>query len=120
MILKTKYWIALLSVLLFLCLLISGLTLGNGEAAARARITSDGEVVGTVDLFVDQEFTVETGGGYNVVTVKDGKIAVTEASCPDHYCMARGFCDSGAQIVCLPNKLVIEFLGEPEIDGAVG
>ena len=117
---KTKYWIALLSLVLVLCTLASFLFMGTGEDAHRAKITSDGRLVRIVDLSLDQEFTVETTTGYNIVTVKDGKIAVTEASCPDHYCMARGFCSKGAQIVCLPNKLVIDFLGEAEIDGAVG
>ena len=116
---KTKYWILALFLLLALCLGLTVLTMG-GEAASRARITSNGEVIRTVDLSFDQAFTVETEEGYNVVTVKDGKIAVTEASCPDHHCMARGFCNSGTQIVCLPNRLVIEFLGEAEIDGIVG
>ena len=117
---KTKYYIAILCLLLSLCIVASYFLLGSGPDAARAQITSDGELVRIVDLHMDQEFTVETDDGYNIVTVKDGKIAVTEASCPDHYCMARGFCSKGAQIVCLPNRLVIEFLGEAEIDGAVG
>ena len=116
---KTKYYIAILAVVLLICLGLTFLTMG-GEEASRAKITGDGRLVRIVDLAVDQEFTVETEDGYNVVTVKDGKIAVTEASCPDHYCMARGFCNNGAQIVCLPNRLVIEFLGEAEIDGIVG
>ena len=116
---KSKYWIALLAALLALCLGLSLFTLGGGDAS-RAQITSDGHLVRTVDLGIDQEFTVETENGYNVVTIKDGKIAVTEASCPDHYCMARGFCAGGSPIVCLPNRLVIEFLEEAEIDGIVG
>ena len=116
---KTKYWIMALALLLAVCVGLSFLTLG-GEVSSRARITSNGKEVRTVDLSFDQQFTVETEDGYNVVTVKDGRIAVTEASCPDHHCMARGFCNSGAQIVCLPNRLVIEFLGEAEIDGVVG
>jgi len=119
MILKTKYWIFLLVLLLAICMGFSLITL-TGEDASQAKIVSAGKVQRIVDLSVDQEFTVESDNGYNIVTVKDGKIAVTEASCPDHYCMQRGFCNSGAQIVCLPNKLVIEFLGEAEIDGVVG
>ena len=118
---KTKYWIALLGALLAVCLGISALVLLPGDAADYAEITSRGEVIRTVDLHVDQEFTVESeNGGYNIITVRDGKIAVTEATCPDHYCMHRGFCNSGTQIVCLPNRLVIHFLGEQEIDGVVG
>ncbi len=117
---KTKYWIAILAVALVLCGASSLFLLsGNGEAA-RAEIISEGKVVRTVDLYIDQEFEITTPTGRNVITVRDGKIAVTEANCPDHYCMDRGFCSGGTQIVCLPNRLVINFLGEQEIDGIVG
>ena len=116
---KTKFWIAILAALLLLCLGLSFLTMG-GDEAARARITSNGQLIRVVDLTVDQAFTVETEDGYNVVTVQDGKIAVTAADCPDHYCMKRGFCDGGSQIVCLPNRVIIKFLGEQQIDGVAG
>ena len=118
---KTGIWILLLIALLVACLGLSIPLLMPGEAAPHAEIVSDGQVLRTVDLRVNQEFTVDApNGGRNVVTVRDGKIAVTEASCPDHYCMHRGFCDSGAQIVCLPNRLVIRFVGTQEIDAVVG
>ena len=87
------------------------------DRARYAQITSKGQPVKTVDLMVDQEFTVD---GKNTVTVQDGKIAVTWADCPDHYCMKRGFCDGGTDIVCLPNRLVITFLGDQEVDAAIG
>ena len=93
---------------------------GNTAPAASAQVVSEGKVIRIADLAQEQEFTVEVDGGYNVITVKNGKIAVTAADCPDHYCVRQGFCNSGAQIVCLPHKLVITFLGETEIDGAVG
>ena len=118
---KTKYWITLFAALLALCLGLGSLLLLPGEEATHAKITREGKLLKTVDLRMDQTFTVESeNGGYNVITVRDGKIGVTEATCPDHYCMHRGMCSSGAQIVCLPNKLVITFVGEPEIDGVAG
>ena len=118
---KTKYWIAILAVILIICTLCSVLFLGSGKAATHASITSNGEPVRTVDLRIDQEFTVTLeDGNYNTVTVKGGKIAVTSASCPDQYCARRGFCDSGAQIVCLPNGLVITFTEAQDVDMAVG
>ena len=118
---KTKTWILLIALVLVLCLGLSIPLLVPGEAAAYAQITSNGTLLRTVDLAVDQEFTVTTeGGGRNVVTVKDGKIAVTDATCPDHYCMQRGFCHSGADIVCLPNRLVIHFTQEQGIDAVIG
>ena len=118
---KTKTWIVIFALILIVCLIASFSFLMPSEASDRAEITSHGLLVKTVDLHVDQEFTVDTeDGGYNVITVKDGKIGVTEASCPDHYCMKRGYCNGGTEIVCLPNRLVIRFLGEQEIDAIVG
>ena len=118
---KTKYWIMIFAVVLLACLGLSAMFFISGEEASYAEITREGKLLKTVDLRVDQTFTVEAeDGGYNIVTVKDGKIGVTEATCPDHYCMHRGMCSSGAQVVCLPNKLVITFVGEPEIDGVAG
>ena len=118
---KSRYWAVLLGVLLIGCAAFSLPFLLPSSPAARAEIKSDGQVIRIVPLSVDQEFTVDfPGGGTNTVTVKDGKIAVTHADCPDGYCMERGFCDAGTPIGCLPHKLVITFLGENEIDGAVG
>ena len=113
---KTRYWIILFTVIAAACICLS-LPIFSREEARFAQITSKGDVVRTVDLAIDQEFTVD---GKNTITVRDGKIAVTWADCPDHYCMKRGFCSGGTDIVCLPNRLVISFVGEQEIDAAVG
>ena len=110
---KTKYWLLGFAVLALVCVLCS-LPLLGGEDAQFAEIYSGGQLIKTVSLDIDQEFTVE---GKNTVTVRDGKIAVTWAQCPDQYCVKRGFRSSGGDIVCLPNKLVIRFTGPQEIDG---
>ncbi len=118
---KTRTWIILLSLMLLGCVLLSVFFLRPGESARFAEVLSDGRVVKTLDLNIDQSLVVTApNGGSNTITVKNGKIAVTEATCPDHYCMARGYCSSGAQIVCLPNRLVIRFLGEQEVDISLG
>ena len=117
---KTRGWIAILASILFVCIGLS-LFLMGGERAGRAEIASGGKVIRTVDLNIDQEFTVPSpDGGSNTVSVQDGKIAVTDATCPDHYCMQRGFCNSGTPIVCLPNRLVITFPDGESVDFAVG
>lgn len=117
---KTKYWILLLTVTLIICIGLSIPLLTAGEDAAFAEVISDGNLVSVVDLSVDQTFSVITPDGSNTITVKGGKIGVTEASCPDHYCMDRGMCSSGVQIVCLPNKLIIRFQGIQTVDAVVG
>ena len=113
---KTKYWLMIFGAVAAVCIALS-LPLLRQDQARFARITSKGAEVKTVDLMIDQEFTVD---GRNTVTVKDGKIAVTWADCPDHYCMKRGFCAGGTDIVCLPNRLVISFVGDQDVDAAVG
>lgn len=117
---KTKFWIGLVAALLVVSVGLSLWLLWPGEDAAYAEIWSEGKLLYTLPLTQDREVTVQTDRGTNVITIKDGKIAVTDADCPDHYCMDRGFCASGAQIVCLPNRLVIRFVGQQELDGVSG
>ena len=118
---KTKYWIALLAALLAVCLGLSIPLLLPGEDAMAAEIISNGKTVRTVNLMTDTEFTVPApNGGKNTGTVSGGRIGVTAATCPDHYCMDRGMCSTGVEIVCLPNKLVIRFLGSQSVDGISG
>ena len=117
---KSKYWILLFAALIIACGALSLWLFRPGEAAGFAEIWSDGTLIKKVSLQEDQTFTVKGEHGTNVITVFGGKIGVTEADCPDHYCMHRGMCDSGAQIVCLPNKLVIKFVGGDTVDGVVG
>ena len=117
---KSKYWAFLLAAVIILSAVASIPLLLPRQDAVWAELLSDGALIQTVNLNADQEFTVPCPGGYNTVTVKNGKIAVTEASCPDHYCMDRKFCNGGTPIVCLPNKLVIRFLDEQDIDAAAG
>lgn len=81
---------------------------------------SDGKLLYTLDLQTECTIQVNSQYGSNAIAVKDGKIAVIHADCPDGYCIARGWCSSGLQIVCLPNRLVIRFVGEEKVDGIVG
>ena len=116
---KNKYWILIFGALFALCLALVFFP-KNTAPAQTAQVVSEGKTIRILNLNTPQEFTIEVDGGYNTVTVKDGKVAVTSAAWPDQYCVRQGFCNSGKQIVCLPHKLVISFLGESEIDGAVG
>ncbi len=117
---KTRIWILLLALMLVLSAGLSLWLLWPRTDASFVEVWSDGELLCQLDLRVDRQITVEGKNGTNIVTVKDGKVAVTEADCPDHYCMDRGFCAGGAQIVCLPNRLVIRFTAGQEMDGVTG
>lgn len=117
---KTKYWIMLTSGVLVLCMALSLWLFRSGDPAGSVTVISEGKVLYTLPLSVDRTVKIATDRGINTVTVQNGKVAVTEADCPDGHCMARGFCDQGAQIVCLPNRLVLQFSADPAIDGISG
>ena len=117
---KTRTWILILTATLALCAAMSLWLLQPGKSADRIEVWSEGEKLYSLSLYKDQTVTVTTATGTNTVTIRNGAVAVTAANCPDHYCMQRGFCQGGADIVCLPNRLVIKFLGAQEIDGVVG
>ena len=100
---KTRTWILLLGGLLLAGLLF----LLRPPAEARfAEIWSDGELVCRVSLAEDQSILVESRYGTNTVTVSQGKIAVTQADCPNGECMQAGWQNGGRPIICLPHRLV--------------
>ena len=117
---KTKYWIGIHALLLIICLGLSLWLMGTSTSATHVQVRSEGKLLYTLVLAEDREVTVTTDRGSNVITVKEGKVAVTAASCPDHHCMKRGFCSGGAQIVCLPNRLVLSFTAEQDVDAVIG
>ncbi len=117
---KTKVWAAILAAVLVVTASLSlWICLPQGDAAF-VEVWSEGCLCHTLPLNVDTEITVVSRYGTNVVTVNGGKVAVTEADCPDGYCMERGWCSKGVQIVCLPNRLVLKFAGALELDGVSG
>ena len=117
---KTRYWILLLSCLLAGCIGLSLWISADTAPANAVEVRSEGKLLYTLPLNRDQTVTVETSHGFNIITVKDGKVAVTEADCPDRYCVRRGFCDGGTQIVCLPHRLVLKFTADSPLDGISG
>ena len=114
---KTRSWILMLLITALFCAVPGIFLLKPGEAALTAEVYSQGKLLKTVSLMQDQVFNVPgPEHGFNEITVKDGKIAVTSASCPDHHCMKRGFCCSGAPVICLPNSLEIRFVASSAPD----
>lgn len=117
---KTKTWIIMICILAVVCIGLSLFLLLPKERATAVKVISEGKVLQTLPLTEDTQFSVTSTQGTNVVSIQDGKVAVTQADCPDHYCMQRGWCSGGAQIVCLPNRLVLEFVGQTTVDGVAG
>lgn len=54
--------------------------------------------------------------------VKNGRIRLTKASCPDKICEKTGYIgSSGQSIICVPNKITVAVVGSDEsVDVTVG
>lgn len=78
-------------------------------------ISIDGKEQKRVELTdgLDEEFMLESSYGINKVVIHDGKIGIVEANCKDEICIKEGIIGKvGERIVCLPNRLIIEIVGE--------
>lgn len=104
---KTKYWILIFTAIVLLCGIFC-VFLFRAAPAPSASIYLDGKLYRTVSLSQDQVIEIDTEYGHNTVTVADGKLSVTNADCPDGYCMTKPK-SGGAPIICLPHRLVIKF-----------
>ena len=111
----------------------AALTLSHNAAGSDARviIESGGKLYATYPLFEDRTVVVPAPGAqqtaddpdmydpgkannvpgydvYNIVTIADGKVSVTEATCKNQVCVHHGEISmAGESIVCLPNRMVV-------------
>lgn len=118
---KTKHWIIIIAIALAASLGLGAWLLLGQQEKHYVTVIQDGKITMTLDLSKDRVLTLTSAnGGSNTVEVKDNKVAVTSATCPDHICMSMGWCDSGMPIACLPNGLILTFTEDPGLDGAAG
>lgn len=84
-------------------------------------ITVDKKEYKVIDLKNEQEFDITTKYGINKILVKDEEIYIKSATCPDKLCVRHGkLHNKYDSIVCLPNRVVIEYRNETDIDAVSG
>ena len=86
----------------------------NTNADTATVVIRDGEQ-NVYELPLDQDATktVTTDLGTNLIEIKDGRVHVEEADCPNQDCVRQGWIDAaGQQIVCLPHKLTVDIVDE--------
>ncbi len=110
---KTLICIILVLVLAIASIASVAIIRSQGVDHPIAEITQHGQVIKTIDLtqvHEAYEFNISNpNGSYNMVRVEPGKIAIIDASCPDHVCVNTGYIsDSLVPITCLPNELIIK------------
>ena len=85
-------------------------------------VTVNGEEVYKTSIHKDQVYKIPEKNGTNIMQIKDGKVTMKKADCPDQICADHKAIEkSGETIVCLPHKVVIEIKSEKgkeqELDG---
>ncbi len=98
-----------------LCAVVCWYVYSSGSSGSYAAVTVNGQAYGTYSLAEDQEIDIDSEYGHNRLTVSGGRILMTEASCPDGYCLNQhkkngGMKDSNQTIVCLPNRVAVSIL----------
>lgn len=90
------------------------------KEGSMAEVYYEDELLLTIDLNIDGEYTVDGDLGDVVLEVMDKKIRVKEENSPKNICSKEGFIsDSSRTLICLPNKIIVKILGENDIDGVV-
>ena len=88
---------------------------GKGESFS---VQVDGGEVLRASLTRDAVYTLKVEDHSYELTVQDGRVAMTHAECPDQTCVRTGaISQKGQRIVCLPRRLVVQIIGEAELDG---
>ena len=82
---------------------------------AQVKVTVDGTVYGTYDLYTTGEkakkIQIKNAEGTvtNTLVIENGKADMISADCPDKLCVNQhAISSNGETIVCLPNKVVVE------------
>ncbi len=99
---------------LIFVLTLAAKSLVRSDAGTYAEVYVKGEL--TLSLPLDDDAVCPIPGTAAVLTVSDGKIAVTENDCPNKICIGTGYVSrTGAAIVCAPSGIVVIIRGgDPE------
>ena len=115
--------VAIAAVILFAAILLLFFLPSTNEENSKkvVRIYMDGSLVHEMPLERNGEFQV-SGQYINRILIRDGKVAITESSCPGEDCVHSGWINQkGRSIVCLPNRTEVRVEGGSvqEVDAVV-
>jgi len=93
-----------------ICFLIFFFTMKEGE---KVKILSNNKELYVFSLDDEIKQEIVSKNGVNTVEIKDGKVRVISADCPDKICVEhKSISKVGETIVCLPHRLVVEIVDE--------
>lgn len=81
----------------------------DGKPGGSVIVRVDGRDYAVYDLSENGVYTIKGTKGSDILEVRDGRVHMTEAECPDGLCIKMGWIDKvNDSIICLPNRIVVE------------
>ncbi len=91
----------------------------NSNPSDYAYVYYENDLIKEIDLNINNTYVVNGYNGEVIIEVNNKQIRVNEENSPYNICSNQGYISkSNQQIICLPNKIVIE-IGGNELDTEV-
>lgn len=111
--LKKKDWILIAIIISVAVLAYLSRYLLRDTGSGNVIVKVNGEITGTYELSNDTKVPINHGS--NILEIKNGKAKMIEADCPDQLCVhQRAIEANGENIICLPNKVIVEIKSQTE------
>lgn len=112
--------IVAISFAVYFFIMISSSPDSYDDGLKKVTISVNGNPFGEYMLEEEKNIVVDSEFGHSLICIHDGRVFFKEADCPDKLCVLnQGIMNSGEQIICLPNRVVVNIEnigGEGEFD----
>ena len=106
--------IILVVALLAVAIVILVITGSHGTEGSFVSVMLQNDEIARYSLSIDGIYAIN--GGTNTIEIKDGKVRMLEAQCPNHLCVHQGWISlEGQSIVCLPNEVTVSVCGTGDV-----
>ena len=82
----------------------------NNNQQTEIIINHNNEIYTQILLTEDKNIYIDTQA---IIEIKEEKVRILKSSCKNQLCVIQGW-SSKQPIICVPNKIMIEFVGEKE------
>lgn len=116
---KADQWLIFLLLSAALAGIVAQQLLADGRRPATIEIKAHGKLLHSIAPRTGdyQIIHLDEEGRHNVVELRDGKVRMLEANCPDQLCVRTGWVSQPPrQIVCLPHAILIDVVSQGETD----
>ena len=105
--------IVLILIILALSTLILIVTRSRKEQGAYVIVMVENTEIARYSMTVNGIYDINANNGKtNRIEIRDGRVRMIEASCPNHLCIRQGWISlEGQSIVCLPNRVTVTVHG---------